>query len=80
MQILSIVICCKEGGGEISLKLINQCRIFFDMSDNLFCRIFLKSFLIFFGSMIFSLSKCREEKENSVGNVFRNKQVKFLNI
>ena len=48
------------------------------MSDNLFYRIFLISFLVLFGSMLFFLKEYREKKENSIGKIFRNEQVKFL--
>ena len=50
------------------------------MSDNLFYRIALISFLVFFGSMLFSLNEYREKKENSIGRILRNEQVKFFNI
>jgi len=49
------------------------------MSDNLFYRIFLISFLVLFGSMIFFLKEYREKEENSIGKIFSNEQVKFLN-
>ena len=48
------------------------------MSDNLFYRIALISFLVLFGSMLFFLNEYREKKENSIGKIFRNEQVKFL--
>ena len=41
---------------------------------------FLISFLVLFGSMLFSLNEYRNKKENSIGKIFRNEQVKFLNI
>ncbi len=48
------------------------------MSDNLFYRIALISFLVLFGSMLFFLNEYREKKENSISKIFRNEQVKFL--
>ena len=50
------------------------------MSDNLFYRITLISFLLLFGSMLFFLNKYREKKENYIGMTFRNEQVKFFNF
>jgi len=50
------------------------------MSDNLFYRITLISFLVLFGSMLIFLNEYRETKENSIGKIFRNEQVKFFNI
>ena len=50
------------------------------MSDNLFYRIASISFLVLFGSMVFFLSEYREKKDNSTGKIFRNEQVKSLNI
>ena len=50
------------------------------MSDNLFYKIALVSFLVIFGSMLFFLNKYRENKENSIGKIFRNEQVNFFNI
>ncbi len=50
------------------------------MSDNLFYRISLISFIVLFGSMIFSIIEYRDKKENSIGVIFKTEQVKFLNI
>ena len=50
------------------------------MSDNLFYKIALVSFLVLFGSMLFFLNEYRENKENSIGKIFRNEQVNFFNI
>ena len=48
------------------------------MSDNLFYRIALISFLVLFGSMLFFINEYIETEENSIGNIFRNEQVKYF--
>ena len=51
---------------------------FFDMSDDLFYRISLLVFLVFFSLMVFFLTKYREKKVNNVSQIFITEQIKFL--
>ncbi len=48
------------------------------MSDNLFYKISLIGFLIFFGSMVFFLIEDREKKGNSVGKILKTEQINLI--
>ncbi len=51
---------------------------FFDLPDDLFYRISLIGFLVIFSSMVFFLTKYREKKVNTVSQISKTEQVKFL--
>ena len=51
---------------------------FFDMSDDLFYRISLIGFLVVFSSMVFFLTKYREKKVNTINQISKTEQIKFL--
>ena len=51
---------------------------FFDMSDDLFYQITLIGFLVVFSSMVFFLTKYREKKVNTISQMYKNEQIKFL--
>ena len=48
------------------------------MSDKHFYKISLISVLILFGSMVFYLIEYKENGENTVDNILKTEQVKFL--
>ena len=53
---------------------------FFDMSDDLFYRISLIGFLVVFSLMVFFLTKYREKKVNTISQISKTEQIKFLNF
>ena len=52
----------------------------FDMSDDLFYRITLIGFLVVFSSMVFFLTKYREKKVNTISQIPKTEQTKFLKL
>ena len=53
---------------------------FFDMSDDLFYQISLIGFLFVFSSMVFFLTKYREKKDNTISQISKTEQIKFLKL
>ena len=51
---------------------------FFDMPDELFYRISLIGFFVIFSSMVFFLTKYREKKVNTISQISKTEQIKFL--
>ena len=51
---------------------------FFDISDDFFYQISLVGFLVIFSSMVFFLTKYREKKDNTISQISKTEQIKFL--
>ena len=51
---------------------------FFNMPDDLFYRISLIGFLAIFSSMVFFLTKYRQKKVNTISQISKTEQIKFL--